>query len=625
MLLTSSCCCLDVTNSTETASLDLASMLEEINLEDSGDLQEEAKGYVINATDITKQFVNKGKKYKLLKVARKDPSSISEDDYRNIKLVVDDKGNMKVPNLFRVKRKKKFPNYIRKNRQIYREDTKDLHPSHDSKSKSLDLGDRVAEESHVNSVYVTAAVKEHPRVTRFTPAPQSYTTPRGYFYTTKSSFVKVQFGQSTIAPSLHSTPSPVHHSTHHIPINVHSTTPSPVYSTTHAPSHSTTHAPSHSTTHAPIQSTTHSPASSIPQLIHHPPIPTISKAIQPIMSPTQIQSTRPHVHSLPQLHPHLPSTLAPVTVSHPASPHSSIPVPLHSSTHSSVHSSSSSSPIKQSSYPTIPLSTKIPIHHHSTLPHMLTTRQPSQESQGSVVVSSLPTKKKHVEKITKPLPQTIGSTTIKPSLFNPTKAYATTASSSPTTASPVVSSLPAVVSVSHLPANVAIGSRSHLDNLFRELEQGTFQSSSLYNEDRNIKLLGPIAVRATGPTSFEILSSYSPQHHGHKRDHSALFNQIISEKPKTTKRPSLHFEPLDNKKTSKPKFNPIPKIINNWKSHGVIKDKYEDRRWPRSQPTAKPTPRIDVNPRHSSHVRFEEDISSKEGKGLRSTFVRFPS
>ena len=53
----------------------------------------------------------------------------TEDVIRNIKLEVDSKGNMKVPNLFKIKRKKNYKNYVRRHRQIYREDLRNFQKS----------------------------------------------------------------------------------------------------------------------------------------------------------------------------------------------------------------------------------------------------------------------------------------------------------------------------------------------------------------------------------------------------------------------------------------------------------------------------------------------------------------
>merc|ERR1719422_1164431 len=131
------------------------------------DIQQDASNYVINATDINKKFLSKGKKYRLLKVKKdklKSDSSSNDDILRNIKLEVDGKGNRKVPNLFRIKRKKKYPNYVRKHRQIYREDLKHIIEERTEKSKHFD---NVAEESQTNKIFAHfPGTDSSPRTTR---------------------------------------------------------------------------------------------------------------------------------------------------------------------------------------------------------------------------------------------------------------------------------------------------------------------------------------------------------------------------------------------------------------------------------------------------------------------------
>ena len=109
--------------------------------------REDASNYVIKKEDVSKVFHNKGKKYKLLKIVKSNNSNTvdTENILRNIKLEVDDFGKMKVPNLFKVlKKKKRFPNYIRKKKQIYREDVDHYHKS--EKEKEFD---NIPEESNV--------------------------------------------------------------------------------------------------------------------------------------------------------------------------------------------------------------------------------------------------------------------------------------------------------------------------------------------------------------------------------------------------------------------------------------------------------------------------------------------
>ena len=143
-------------------------------------------------------------------------------------------------------------------------------------------------------------------------------------------------------------------------------------------------------------------------------------------------------------------------------------------------------------------------------------------------------------------------------------------------------------------------------------------------------MMGPIVVRATGPKTFTIVDPTVLENHKQiKRDQ--VFNLIPPEPTKsTTKRPSLHFEPV--RKSSRPVILPdfvtkkpsiivtTPKLNNVWED---IEVNYDNRRWPRSK--ARPTARSDIDPRHSSlNVRFEEKHLD-DMESSRSTYVRFPS
>ena len=152
---------------------------------------------------------------------------------------------------------------------------------------------------------------------------------------------------------------------------------------------------------------------------------------------------------------------------------------------------------------------------------------------------------------------------------------------------------------------------------------------SLYDPENNIKLLGPIAVRATGPTTFQVIDTN--QYERHEKDtRDQLRDQllVIPNKIKTdgltwktTKRPSLHFEPIaEEDKSRKVVGTKVQHIGAVWE--GVKpEDPYRNRRWPRS----KPTPRSNVNPRQRSlKVRFEE-LSNESSVILRNKIVRFPS
>ena len=178
---------------------------------------------------------------------------------------------------------------------------------------------------------------------------------------------------------------------------------------------------------------------------------------------------------------------------------------------------------------------------------------------------------------------------------------------------------------------IAVGSRKHIDNLFREYErQGSLVS--LYDQENNIKLLGPIAVRATGPTTFQVIDTNKYERHqkdtrGQLRDQLLVIPNKIT--LKTTKRPSLHFDPIEEGDSPDRSRKVVGSAVQNigaiWEGvdGGSVKpvDPYRNRRWPRS----KPTPRSNVNPRQrSSKVRFEE-LSNESSVILRNKIVRFPS
>ena len=164
---------LNITNEVQRETYDL----EKILIEGVGDkivseainrTKEDASNYVIQKEDVSKVFHNKGKKYKLLKIVKTNNSNVvdTENILRNIKLEVDDSGKMKVPNLFKVlKKKKRFPNYIRKKKQIYREDV-----DHYQKIEKDLVVDNIPEESHVTKVYAHFPPIDNPH-TRTTREP----------------------------------------------------------------------------------------------------------------------------------------------------------------------------------------------------------------------------------------------------------------------------------------------------------------------------------------------------------------------------------------------------------------------------------------------------------------------
>ena len=178
---------------------------------------------------------------------------------------------------------------------------------------------------------------------------------------------------------------------------------------------------------------------------------------------------------------------------------------------------------------------------------------------------------------------------------------------------------------------IAVGSRDHIDSLFSEYEkQGTIVS--LYDPQNNIKLLGPIAVRATGPTTFQVIDTNKYERHqkdtrDQLRDQLLLIPNKINTgglPRKTTKRPSLHFEPIsEGDKRRKVVGTAVQNIGPVWEGSSVKPvDPYRNRRWPRSKPTPRSS---NLNPRQRSlKVRFEE-LSNESSAILRNKIVRFPS
>ena len=158
------------------ATVDLLEVASGVNITENSieDVLEEAANYTIQiAGDVNKKFINRNKKNRLMKIVRKEPwtrntASQTQADHsnilRNIKLEVDGKGNKKVPNLFKIRRKVKYPNYVRKHRQIYRGDlpSKDLHHQPD---KVETLTENSVSESKLDTTYsyppVVAPTKNH--------------------------------------------------------------------------------------------------------------------------------------------------------------------------------------------------------------------------------------------------------------------------------------------------------------------------------------------------------------------------------------------------------------------------------------------------------------------------------
>ena len=647
-------------------------------------VREVASNYVINGTDIKKRFFNKGKKYRILKVVKKTPlgyilknnDTKAEDIIRNIKLEVDSKGNMKVPNLFKIKRRKKYPNYVRKHRQIYREDLRNFHKSEkdaeeshkppvlvipSDASASATSGPRPTRDESVTShslpplVHVDSAVHHAAHVPHLhvvtptlvhvttspleekrhivTPSPphngKRIVTPSGYHYTTKSSFVDVKFGKKTY---LQSTAKPLvasHHLTSNAPI-----------------------VPYNAVTSAPMRD-------------QYPG--QVFKLDQSKESASTNIVARPHATHQSASHPSVPPQN--FVTQTPISPHQSTSHILHGPKRKIPQSSTLSASIESYLIPSATpklqqstrefqrmplvskLSTKRPFEYSSTASNFYPTPKPFESStfHSKILLGikesrpGLPLVQGHHPSVSvintnSKTPKT--STTITPALYDPKEEFilSTTTVNPITSSSPSINLSTSVHSKLDFEQKVAVGSKHHIDNLFNELEQGS-PLISLYDENRKIKLVGPIAVRATGPQTFTIvdpgdLEAHKPirgqppgheikldQSEGHKtvkRDYLHSPNLIQEEKQKTTKRPSLHFEPLKSKNVVSTPGKSVTKVT-----------KYidENRRWPKSKPNKrglKPIPRIDngVDPRHSKQVRFE-DLSNDPKAS--STFVRFPS
>ena len=615
------------------SSIDLSEVFVDSTSKVKESVREVASNYVINSTDIKKRFFNKGKKYRLLKVVKKDPKGNilvnGEDVIRNIKLEVDSKGNMKVPNLFKIKRKKNYKNYVRRHRQIYREDLTNLQKSkkesgvgeaHEYSSvtnttpgprttRVAQLPEDGTDPPHVVShglppllhqtghlvphlLAVTSTPLGHVRTsgpalddyrhtsTVVSPSPthltQRIVTPQGYHYTTKSSFVDVKFGPKYLLHSSTQSGDILHHSTSQAPIlPQHSETNTPIKPkfVTRIPNRSTKDAP-----HVVHQSTLKGPIRPRPQ----------TSTIRPNHSPSYITK-----------HAELSTTRTP-SFQQKVSP----PAPIVSQ-----------------------LSTRKPLKYSTSA----STASPFQLStyHSKIVIKSKETNTKYKDNET--------STTIGPALYDPQEEFILTTTIKPTTSPPIGALSTTTTDVSrpefvqkNKHSKVAVGSRHHIDNLFQELEQGS-TLTSLYDEKKNIQLVGPIEVRATGPKTFTIinpgiLEGYKPV----KRDYQQSPNLIQDERFKLPKRPSLHFEPLNSKKKSTkfmttiwPFVSSTPKLRNSLEL-GTRREKLvdESRRWPRSKPTTSQRIDVGVDPRHSKHVRFE-DLSKTPKK--HSAFVRFPS
>ena len=607
------------------------------------DVLEEAANYTINISDeINKKFTNGNKKYRLMKVVRAKPfgrekksESVETNVLRNIKLEVDGKGNKKVPNLFKIRRKARYPNYVRKHRQIYRGDFPDypgkkLDHQPGLKNKIVAVSENSASESkiaptfaHIGPVaplqgghhgvtpvpasgpssFAPTKAPLPPSPTRAPPRYPRSTAGRSYHYTTRSSFVSVQFGrapvQTVTAPS-----SPVY------PVSGHSSTLPPLLPSYVSPSPTPSKAPLVLSSPAPslsplvlsplppskAPSVLSSPAPSLSPLVLSPlppskapsvvssPAPSVAPLI--LSSPFPVASSTPHISSLPPTFgPHLSASAAAPKIYKSS-------ISLKKTTTSSTTTTS------------IPKTTTSTF---TTTTGKVTSSTPSSVLPPQTVSLGLPLVPEPVQPVRVQLQPSVvhlpGPPVPRPHL----------------PVSPGPSPLPAA------PGHIAVGSRAHIDNLFRDYER-TGTILSLYDEDRNIKLLGPIAVRATGPSTFQVIDTNRFERH---QPLVVIPNNIQTHPAttkKTTKRPSLHFEPI-KEKTRKEKVLPA-KINLSSKNLGAgwnvldepLGDQYRSRRWP-----SKPTPRSNVNRRHRSlKVRFE-DLSNGSSEVAPKKHFRFPS
>ena len=142
---------------------DLLELASSVNLTENSieDVLEEAANYTIKiAGDVNKKFITRNKKYRLMKIVRSEPwnqPSQTQPDQshilRNIKLEVDGAGNKKVPNLFKIRRKVKYPNYVRKHRQIYRGDIPSSEPDKTGRTGDRVLAENSVSESQLDQTY----------------------------------------------------------------------------------------------------------------------------------------------------------------------------------------------------------------------------------------------------------------------------------------------------------------------------------------------------------------------------------------------------------------------------------------------------------------------------------------
>ena len=600
------------------------------------DVLEEAANYTINISDeVNKKFTNGNKKYRLMKVVRAKPfgrekksESVETNVLRNIKLEVDGKGNKKVPNLFKIRRKARYPNYVRKHRQIYRGDFPDypgkkLDHQPGLKNKIVAVAENSASESkiaptfaHIGPVAPLQGGHLHgvtpvpasgpssfaptrapfpPSPTRAPPRYPSSTAGRSYHYTTRSSFVSVQFGRAPVQTVTAVSRAPVQTftapSSPVYPVSGHSSTLPPLLPSYVSPSPTPSKAPLVLSSPAPSLSPlvlSPLPPSKAPSVVSSP-APSVAPLI--LSSPFPVASSTPHINSLPPTFgPHLSASAAAPKIYKSS-------ISLKKTTTSSTTTTS------------IPKTTTSTF---TTTTGKVTSSTPSSVLPPQTVSLGLPLVPEPVQPVRVQLQPSAVHLPGPPVPIQPQPRPHLPVSPGP-------SPLPAA------PGHIAVGSRAHIDNLFRDYER-TGTILSLYDEDRNIKLLGPIAVRATGPSTFQVIDTNRFERH---QPLVVIPNNIQTHPAttkKTTKRPSLHFEPI-KEKTRKEKVLPA-KINLSSKNLGAgwnvleepLGDQYRSRRWP-----SKPTPRSNVNRRHRSlKVRFE-DLSNGSSEVAPKKHFRFPS
>jgi len=112
--------------------------------------------------------------------------------------------------------------------------------------------------------------------------------------------------------------------------------------------------------------------------------------------------------------------------------------------------------------------------------------------------------------------------------------------------------------------SIAIGSKENIGKVLKEYRETN--KFALQNSNKNINLIGPIKVRATGPKTFSIVDNIDPieiemetvltETKNRKREENKSLANHLAKFYSTTKRPSLHFEELEEPSL---KFHKTPK------------------------------------------------------------------